>query len=115
MFPPELSILRNTDPRERSRPDLPFLFSPVADQNPSFPFPPTLEEQEWARQGPEEHRGVPSGILSVQCEESRMVVSIDKESLQVTTQSKMKIVQYAKINLSSAESESISSSLQFPA
>ncbi|MCJ8729636.1 hypothetical protein PDJAM_G00108750 [Pangasius djambal] len=84
MFPPELSILRNTDPREDTRPDLPFLFPPVMDQNPSFPFPPTLEEHAWSRRGPEEQRGALSGILSVQCEESRMVVSIDKESLQAT-------------------------------
>lgn len=83
MFPPELSILRNTDPREHTRPDLPFLFTP--DQKPSFPFPPTLEDQAWSRRGPEEQRGALSGILNVQCEESRMVVSIDKESLQVTT------------------------------
>lgn len=88
MLPPELSILRNTDPREHTRPNLPFLFPPMVDQNPSFSFPPTLEEQEWSLQGPEEHRGALSGILSVQCEESRMVVSIDKESLQVTTQKK---------------------------
>ncbi|MCI4375486.1 hypothetical protein PGIGA_G00110020 [Pangasianodon gigas] len=91
MFPPELSILRNTDPREDTRPDLPFLFPPGVDQNPSFPFPPTLEEHAWSRRGPEEQRGALSGILSVQCEESRMVVSIDKESLQATGISKANI------------------------
>lgn len=88
-FPPELSILQNVDSREHTRPDLPFFFPPEADQNPSFPFPPALEEQAWSRQGPEEQRGALSGILSVQCEESRMVVSIDKESLQVTTYRKI--------------------------
>ncbi|GAA6073590.1 transforming growth factor beta receptor type 3, partial [Tachysurus ichikawai] len=82
MFPPELSILRNTDPRDHTRPDLPFLFPPVMDQDPSFPFPPTLHDPTWSHRGPEEYRGALSGILSVQCEESRMVVSIDKESLQ---------------------------------
>ncbi|TVK90590.1 Transforming growth factor beta receptor type 3 [Bagarius yarrelli] len=82
MFPPELSILRNTDAQDHTRPDLPFLFNPVMDQNPSFPFPPTLDEQTWSRQGPEEQRGALRGVVSVQCEESRMLVSIDKESLQ---------------------------------
>ncbi|KAK2858060.1 hypothetical protein Q7C36_005979 [Tachysurus vachellii] len=91
MFPPELSILRNTDPRDHTRPDLPFLFPPVMDQDPSFPFPPTLHDPTWSHRGPEEYRGALSGILSVQCEESRMVVSIDKESLQATGISKANI------------------------
>lgn len=85
MFPPELSILRNTDPHDHTRPDLPFLLPSVMDQNPPFPFPPTLDEPKWSHRGPEEQRGALSGIFSVQCEESRMVVSIDKESLQVST------------------------------
>ncbi|KAF4079279.1 hypothetical protein AMELA_G00191150 [Ameiurus melas] len=91
IFPPELSILQNADSRKHTRPDLPFFFPPEADQNPSFPFLPALEEQTWSRQGPEEQRGPLSGILSVQCEESRMVVSIDKESLQATGISKANI------------------------
>ncbi|KAM9481970.1 transforming growth factor beta receptor type 3 isoform 1-T1 [Clarias gariepinus] len=82
MFPPDLSILRNTDSHEQTRPDLPFFFPPGGDYNPSFPFSTSLEEQELSRRGPEEHRGTLSGLLSVQCEESRMLVSIDKESLQ---------------------------------
>ncbi|XP_060775716.1 transforming growth factor beta receptor type 3 isoform X2 [Neoarius graeffei] len=89
MFPPELSILRNTDPHEHTRPNLPFLFPP--GQNPSFSFPPTLEDQAWSHQGPEEQRGALSGILSVRCEENRMMVSIDKESLQATGISKANI------------------------
>ncbi|KAG7326356.1 hypothetical protein KOW79_009757 [Hemibagrus wyckioides] len=91
MFPPELSILRNTDPRDHTRPDLPFLLPSVMDQNPPFPFPPTLDEPTWSHRGPEEQRGALSGIFSVQCEESRMVVSIDKESLQATGISKANI------------------------
>lgn len=87
MFPPELSILRNTDPHEDSLPGLPFLFPEVVEQNQSVPFPPTLGEKPWSHRGPEEQRGTLSGLPSVQCEENRMVVSIDKESLQVTTDS----------------------------
>ncbi|KAF5909406.1 transforming growth factor beta receptor type 3-like, partial [Clarias magur] len=90
-FPPELSILRNTDSHEQTHPDLPFFFPPGLDHNPSFPFLPTLEEQELSRRGPEEQRGTLSGLLSVQCEESRMLVSIDKESLQAAGISKANI------------------------
>ncbi|XP_046710876.1 transforming growth factor beta receptor type 3 isoform X2 [Silurus meridionalis] len=107
MFPPELSILRNTDPREHTRPDLPFLFPPGMDQNPSFPFTPTLEEQAWPNRGPEEQHEALSGILSVQCEESKMVVSIDKESLQATGINK------ANITLQDPQCKAISNSTHY--
>ncbi|KAI4899965.1 hypothetical protein NFI96_025705, partial [Prochilodus magdalenae] len=86
MFPPELSILQNGHPLPMpsardapARPSLPFPFSLTPDHGRSFEhLPPYLEES----QGPEEQRGTLSAGLNVRCEESRMVVSIDKESLQ---------------------------------
>ncbi|XP_037390881.1 transforming growth factor beta receptor type 3 isoform X1 [Pygocentrus nattereri] len=86
MFPPELSILQKGNPHPLpsardapARPSLPFPFPPPSDHGLPFPLlPPSLEEP----QGPEEQRGALTALLSVRCEESRMVVSIDKESLQ---------------------------------
>lgn len=68
------SILRNTDPDDDVSPDLPF---------PLYLLPSLQENQEWPRPDPEEHRGSLSVALSVQCLEDRMVVSVNKESLQV--------------------------------
>ncbi|XP_036426333.1 transforming growth factor beta receptor type 3 isoform X2 [Colossoma macropomum] len=95
MFPPELSILQNGNPlplpsvRDApARPSLPFPFPPPPDHGLPFPLlPPSLEEP----QGPEEQRGALTAGLSVRCEENRMVVSIDKESLQANGISKPNI------------------------
>uniref|UniRef100_A0A8C4DHL5 Transforming growth factor, beta receptor III n=1 Tax=Dicentrarchus labrax TaxID=13489 RepID=A0A8C4DHL5_DICLA len=79
MFPPELSILRDTSlhPGAASRRSgLPFPFPPPV------PLPPSLDDRPWEDREPEEPQGVLSVGLSVQCEDTRMVVSIDKESLQ---------------------------------
>ncbi|XP_076583150.1 transforming growth factor beta receptor type 3 [Chaetodon auriga] len=81
MFPPELSILRDSSPHPgpgaaSRRSSLPFPFPPA------LPLPSALDEQPWENGGPEEQQGVLSVGLSVQCEDTRMVVSIDKESLQ---------------------------------
>lgn len=92
MFPPELSILRNTNPLtgpgvSAPRLGVPFPFAPPMDQGlPYLSLPPHLEDRPWLGGGaePEEGQGVLSVGLSVQCEEKRMVVSIDKESLQVS-------------------------------
>ncbi|XP_034438837.1 transforming growth factor beta receptor type 3 isoform X2 [Hippoglossus hippoglossus] len=76
MLPPELSILRDSSPypgagvasRRSGRPHL---------QRPSI-----LDDRPWENSEPEEQQGVLSVGLSVQCEDTRMVVSIDKETLQ---------------------------------
>lgn len=82
MFPPELSILRNSGPHSRPeaasrRSSLPFPFPP------SLPLPSHLDDRLWGSREREEHQRALNVGLSVQCEESRMVVSISKESLQV--------------------------------
>ncbi|XP_070817017.1 transforming growth factor beta receptor type 3 [Chaetodon trifascialis] len=81
MFPPELSILRDSSPHPgpgaaSRRSSLPFPFPPA------LPLPSALDERPWENGEPEEQQGVLSVGLSVQCEDTRMVVSIDKESLQ---------------------------------
>lgn len=83
IFPPELTILR--DPGPHSRPGtasrhsgLPFPFPP------SLSLPSSLDDRPWESTEPEEHQGTLSVGLTVQCEDSRMVVSIDKESLNVS-------------------------------
>lgn len=78
MFLPELSIPRDSGPHPRPgiasrRTGVPFPFLP--DGMPDLP----LSE-------PEEQQGVLNVGLSVQCEDTKMVVSIDKESLQVSGQ-----------------------------
>ncbi|XP_026882143.2 transforming growth factor beta receptor type 3 isoform X2 [Electrophorus electricus] len=85
MFPPELSILRDTNPLHPhgtqdppGRPSLPFFFPPGRDR-PFLPLAPSVQEQ-----GPEEHRGALSVGLTLRCEENRMVVTLDKESLQAS-------------------------------
>lgn len=81
MFPPELSILRDSSPHPGPgvalrRSGLPFPFPPAV------PLPSSLDERPWENDGePEEPQGVLNVGLSVQCEDTRMVVSIDKESL----------------------------------
>ena len=88
LFPPELSILRdaNLHPGPRSagpRSSLPFPFPPSLDEGLPFLRHPSLDDRPWLGEEPEEQQGVVSVGLAVQCEESRMVVSIAKESLQV--------------------------------
>ncbi|XP_036970530.1 transforming growth factor beta receptor type 3 [Acanthopagrus latus] len=80
-FPPELSILRNSSPHPgvgtaSRRSSLPFSFPQT------LPLPSALDEQPWEHGEPEEGQGALSVGVSVQCEDKRMVVSIDKESLQ---------------------------------
>ncbi|XP_054458622.1 transforming growth factor beta receptor type 3 isoform X2 [Anoplopoma fimbria] len=82
MLPPELSILRDSSPYPRAgttarRSSLPFPFPP-----PFHPGPSSLDDRPWENVEPEEHQGALSVGISVQCEEKRMVVSIDKQSLQ---------------------------------
>ncbi|KAM9357953.1 transforming growth factor beta receptor type 3 [Symphorus nematophorus] len=81
MFPPELPILWDSSPHPgpgaaSRRSGLPFQFPPPVA------LPPSLDERAWELGEPEEHQGVLTVGLSVQCEDTRMVVSIDKESLQ---------------------------------
>uniref|UniRef100_A0A9J8A9V0 Transforming growth factor, beta receptor III n=1 Tax=Cyprinus carpio carpio TaxID=630221 RepID=A0A9J8A9V0_CYPCA len=91
MFPPELSILFNTnplpkpsarDPSARNR--FPFPFLPSAGQGLSFPpLTPSMEERDHQAGGPEEQQGASNVGFSVQCEKNKMVVSINKETLQI--------------------------------
>lgn len=81
MFPPELSILRESGPHSRPgaasrRSSLPFPFPP------SLPLPSHRDDRPWGGREPEEHQRALNVGHSVQCEESRMVVSINKESLR---------------------------------
>uniref|UniRef100_A0A8C9ZUU0 Transforming growth factor, beta receptor III n=1 Tax=Sander lucioperca TaxID=283035 RepID=A0A8C9ZUU0_SANLU len=86
MLPPELSILLDSSPHPRAgaasrRSGLPFPFPPpVSDTLPYLTS--SLDNRPWENGEPEEHQGILSVGLSVQCEDKRMVVSIDKESLQ---------------------------------
>lgn len=89
-FPPELSILRDSSPHPEpgiaARRYLPFPFPPppVSLDLPYLRLPTSLEDRFWDSDGPEEAQGVLNVGLSVQCKDSRMVVSIDKESLNVS-------------------------------
>ncbi|XP_019714310.1 transforming growth factor beta receptor type 3-like, partial [Hippocampus comes] len=90
MLPPELSILRDSGPPpggrggvSTRRSDLPFpFFPPVSDGLPQHLPPSLLDERPWEKPEPEEHRAVLSVGLAVQCHDTKMVVSISKESLQ---------------------------------
>ncbi|XP_072294404.1 transforming growth factor beta receptor type 3 [Eucyclogobius newberryi] len=91
LFHPDLSILHDLSPHHEPRAaprrsGLPFLFPnaplPGADDLPYQRLPPSLNEGIWDSEGPEEVHGVLNVELTVQCEESRMVVSIDRESLK---------------------------------
>ncbi|KAM9384047.1 transforming growth factor beta receptor type 3 isoform 2-T2 [Pholidichthys leucotaenia] len=87
-LPPELAILRDSDPHPRAdgavrrRSSLPFPFfpPPLSEGLPHLLLP--LDDRPWEHKEPEEHQGALNVGLSVQCEDKRMVVSIDKESLQ---------------------------------
>ncbi|KAL0190983.1 hypothetical protein M9458_013681, partial [Cirrhinus mrigala] len=90
MLPPELSILRNINPLPKpsardspARNRFPFPFLPSTDQGLSFPpLTSSLEEHIHQDGGPEEQQGAPNVGFNVQCEKNKMVVSIDKETLQ---------------------------------
>ncbi|XP_044055525.1 transforming growth factor beta receptor type 3 isoform X2 [Siniperca chuatsi] len=88
MMLPELSILRDSSPHPGARAasrrsGLPFPFPPpVSHGLPYLNLPASLDDRPWENGEPEEQQGVLSVGLSVQCEDTRMVVSIDKESLQ---------------------------------
>uniref|UniRef100_A0A672IS69 Transforming growth factor, beta receptor III n=1 Tax=Salarias fasciatus TaxID=181472 RepID=A0A672IS69_SALFA len=73
---PELSILRDSG---GSRP--PWDGSAGRRSGLSFPFPP-FGDPGFGDGGPEEQQGVLSVGLGVRCEEDRMVVSVDRDSLQ---------------------------------
>lgn len=78
MIPPELSILRHTGPGEGAvsgRFGPPFAFPPPEDF-------PSLHNRPWENIDPEE-QDVPIGH-SLQCEDTKMVVSIEKEILKVS-------------------------------
>lgn len=79
MFPPELSILRHTSPRpgEGALPNLPFSFPPPEHS------PPSLNRDLRENIDPEDHQDVHIAH-SVQCEDTKMVVSIEKETLKVS-------------------------------
>lgn len=79
MFPPELSILRHTSPHpgEGALSNLPFPFPPPED------FPPSLNNRPWENIDLEDHQDVHIAH-SVQCEDTKMVVSIEKETLKVS-------------------------------
>eukprot|EP00063_Salmo_salar_P003716 XP_013978551.1 PREDICTED: transforming growth factor beta receptor type 3 [Salmo salar] len=112
MFPPELSILRDTNPilsggQGGAGPHsggLPFTFPlpPLMEQGlPYLSLHPSLDDRPWlgGELGgePEEQQGTLSVGLSVQCEESRIVVCIDRESLQANG--------YANVNLTLQDPE----------
>ncbi|KAF3835706.1 hypothetical protein F7725_028264 [Dissostichus mawsoni] len=83
MLPPEHSILRDSSPHARSgtasrRSSLPFHFPPPQSDG----LPPSIDERPWENGEPEDHHEFLNVGLSVQCEATRMVVSIEKESLQ---------------------------------
>lgn len=83
MFPPDLSILRHTDPRPgegavSGRSSLPFPFPPPVD------FPPHSHNRPWENIDAEDHQDALNIGHSVQCEDTKMVVSIEKESLKVS-------------------------------
>ncbi|CAB1324078.1 unnamed protein product, partial [Coregonus sp. 'balchen'] len=111
---PELFILRDTNPllsggQGGAAPHsggLPFTFPlpPLMEQGlPYLSLPPSLDDRPWLGLGgelggePEEQQGTLSAGLSVQCEESRIVVSIDRESLQANG--------YANVNMTLQDPE----------
>ncbi|XP_042339678.1 transforming growth factor beta receptor type 3 [Plectropomus leopardus] len=88
MLPPELSILRDSNPHPRTgaasrHSGLPFPFPPpVPDGLPYLPLSPSLDDRPWENGEFEEHQGVLNVGINVQCEDTRMVVSVDKGSLE---------------------------------
>lgn len=89
MFPPELSILHDSGPHHeprssprRSQFPFPFAPSPASIDLPYLRLPPSLDDRPWDSEDPEEVQGVLNVGLTVQCLDSMMVVSVDKESLK---------------------------------
>ncbi|KAM6921177.1 transforming growth factor beta receptor type 3 [Xenentodon cancila] len=80
-LPPELSILRNSGPQ-------PGVVPVLRHSSPPFPFSPHLpvapNGRLWENSEPSEQKGILSVGLSVQCEDTRMVVIIDKETLKAS-------------------------------
>ncbi|XP_037830025.1 transforming growth factor beta receptor type 3 isoform X2 [Kryptolebias marmoratus] len=82
---PDLSILHNSSPQPGDRlasrrSDPPFQFSPpLLEHFPSLPFGP---DQSWGDEELENQRIILSVAFSLQCLDQKMVVSIDKKSLQ---------------------------------
>ncbi|XP_060934394.1 transforming growth factor beta receptor type 3 [Limanda limanda] len=76
MLPPDLPFLRDSSP---------YPGAGVASRHSGLPYlqlPSILDDRPWENSEPEEHQGVLSVGHSVQCEDTRMVISIEKESLQ---------------------------------
>lgn len=93
IFPPELAILHNLNPHpdpgnSAPRPGPPFPFprmgGPPEQGLPYLSLPPSTDGRPRLGAEPEEQQGSLNVGLSVQCEEYRMVVSVDKESLQAS-------------------------------
>ncbi|KAM7410569.1 hypothetical protein PAMA_001820 [Pampus argenteus] len=89
MLPPELSILRDSSPHPGTgtasrHSSLPFLFPPPDSQGlPHLLLPPPLDDRPWENGEPEEYQPILNVGLSVQCQETKMVVSIDKKNLEM--------------------------------
>ncbi|KAJ3599354.1 hypothetical protein NHX12_033317, partial [Muraenolepis orangiensis] len=79
MFPPKLAIFRDMGAAGERRSILPF---PAAGGGPGLPFLPF--HPSWEDSEPQEQQGALSAGLEVRCEETRMVVSVDRESLQAS-------------------------------
>ncbi|KAK0136500.1 Transforming growth factor beta receptor type 3 [Merluccius polli] len=80
MFPTELAVFHDMGAADR-RSVLPF---PNAGAGPGVPFLPPPFHTAWEDGQPQEQQGALSAGLEVHCEETRMVVSVDKESLQAS-------------------------------
>lgn len=91
LLPPELSILQGSSthsyPKTGTASRLPFIFPPpVSDDGVSYlklPISSTIEDQILGNGEPEKYQEPLNIGLSVYCDDTRMVVSVDKESLQV--------------------------------
>ncbi|XP_053734242.1 transforming growth factor beta receptor type 3 [Synchiropus splendidus] len=86
MFLPEVPDLKDFIPHPgiggaSGRSGLPFPF-PVSEGATHLSLPSILDERPWVHAEPEEHQGVLNVGLTVQCEDTKMVVSLSKESLQ---------------------------------
>ncbi|XP_029002105.1 transforming growth factor beta receptor type 3 [Betta splendens] len=83
MFPPGPPIFHESNPHPGPgtalrRFDLPLRFPPFISES----LPSSLDYRQVDNEAPDDQEGTLNVSLSVQCEDTRMVVSIDKESLQ---------------------------------
>nr|XP_057929492.1 transforming growth factor beta receptor type 3 isoform X2 [Doryrhamphus excisus] len=84
----EFAILRDSGPATGGRggalrhSGLPFPFPPSVSEGLPHLLPSLLDDLPWEKAEPEEHRAVVSVGLAVHCEDTKMVVSISKDSLQ---------------------------------